>query len=167
MDEAKQTIERLGSESERHARAAAEAERMLSATRESAARDREARMAAERKIEELTVEAGRREREVVLVEQRIAEALDRRLKATIESEAQARTLLDRHGSDARRRASELEDLERRIDEARTLLGEIQEAGFDELNRRDEVLNRLEAVIEVEQDGQPAAEPAKNGVAPEA
>ena len=97
----------------------------------------------------------KQDEETVLIERRIAEALDRRLKATVESERQARQLLQRHEGAIEARSSELSELERRVNEAQQVLTELHSLSEQSQEQRDAVYNRLSKLTT-------GPAPAKNG-----
>jgi chromosome segregation ATPase len=126
--------------------------------------ERKTRMQAERQLDELLSDAHRKEEAVALVERRIAEALDRRLKATVELESQGRKMIDRHEASLTSRTDELARLEERITAARGVLSELAQLSDHREQGRTALSDRLDQIAQVlvkndEQEQQPPAAPA--------
>jgi chromosome segregation ATPase len=123
----------------------AASERTHSEHEEKLAGERAARERAEQELQRAVHDSTRAEREVAVIETRIAEALDRRLAATIDSEANARQQLETQRSRVEARAAELGELEKRVEAARSLLDEVQVAADQQNIERADIERRLQAL----------------------
>jgi chromosome segregation ATPase len=141
----REELERQESMVDRLQESLAAAERRATQRAEALEEERRARSEVEKDLAAALAEAARSEKEVAVVEQRIAEALDRRLKATIDSESQARELVKRHDATVEARKAELADLNNRIEQTRGVLVEAQAAAQQHHNERVELEERLKSL----------------------
>ncbi len=144
----RKAAERLGAELEKsrhdaeHARAVAQ-ER---AAAEDA--ERQNRLETERQLEEVLSDGRRQEQAVASVERRVAEALDRRLKATVESGTKARALIEKQEATISARSEEIAHLEQRIASARKVLSELAKMGADREQEQSVLADRLDQIAQV-------------------
>ena len=135
-------VQRMSAEVKQLGESLAAAERRATKANQAVEDERKQRSEIEHELAKVIGDASHMEKNVAVVEQRIAEALDRRLKATIEAETQTRDFIQRHAAAIEARKAELAELDNRIGEARGVLVEAQAAATRQREERAELEERV-------------------------
>ena len=168
--ESRKAADRLAAELERTRRDAEHAREVAQERAAAEDAERQNRLESERQLEEVLSDGRRQEEAVATVERRIAEALDRRLKATVESGTRSGVLIKKQEATITAHNEEIAHLEQRITAARNVLSELAQMGDDRQQEQSVLADRLDQIAQVlgnveggdQQQPPPPPPPAANG-----